>query len=285
MPKKKPRSKSARSTTEASESVDDVAEAAVFEQIERLLATPSPELDDTDEARAAAEELLSQAVAAPAMARLRQLVDFIGAGRPATQAGNLKAPDALALARRLRPGVDLPDRVRSMADLPEVAHLFRWAAAAELLAWRGTKVVAGSLAGDLESDPLPAWFRAAACLLEHGLLDGFREGWRKTYVELLDAGVEGLLAALASAGGTAQLVDIQQAGWDQVVEAYGYDAGDDRERRHVSQLIDAMVAGLVDLGIATTQDGVVALTTLGGTLALGALLAADEDFDEDDLGG
>lgn len=59
------------------------------------------------------------------MARLGKLVAFVGDGCPATQAGNLKAPDALAVARLLRGGAELPGAVRSMDDLPDVAHLFR----------------------------------------------------------------------------------------------------------------------------------------------------------------
>ncbi len=46
--------------------------------------------------------------------------------------------------------------------------------------------MAGPLAPQLERDPIAAWFTAAVVLLEHGLLDGFRQGWRKSYVELFD---------------------------------------------------------------------------------------------------
>jgi hypothetical protein len=94
----------------------------------------------------------------------------------------------------------VPDEVRSIEDLPDVARAFHWAAAAEFLAWRGSKIVAGPSARDLEHDPLSAWLKAAITLLEHGLLDGFRQGWRKHYVELLDASAPSLLAAIVEAG-------------------------------------------------------------------------------------
>ena len=86
--------------------------------------------------------------------------------------------------------------VGSMDDLPDVAHVFRWAIASELLTARATKIVAGPRAGDLTQDPLSAWFKAAVTLLEHGVLDGFQRGWRKVYVELLDAGAGPILAAI-----------------------------------------------------------------------------------------
>jgi hypothetical protein len=68
------------------------------------------------------------------MVRLAELVAFVGSGRPATQAGNLKAPHAVAAARRLGTRDDGSGGARSMDDLPRVAHAFRWAIAAELLA-------------------------------------------------------------------------------------------------------------------------------------------------------
>jgi hypothetical protein len=63
-----------------------------------------------------------------------------------------------------------------MDDLPDVAHLFRWAIAAELLTARATRIVPGPRARDLERDPLSAWFTAAITLLGYGLLDGFQPG-------------------------------------------------------------------------------------------------------------
>jgi hypothetical protein len=107
-----------------------------------VLDTPLAELMESDEDRAHAEQLTREALAVPAMGRLGKVVAFVD-GRLATQAGNLKAPDAVALARLLRAGADVPGVVRSMDDLPSVAHVVRWANAAELLTARATKIVAG----------------------------------------------------------------------------------------------------------------------------------------------
>ena len=150
-----------------------------------------------------------------------------------------------------------------MDDLLDVAHLFRWAIAAELLAARGTKIVAGPCAGDLERDPLAAWFKAAITLLEHGLLDGFQRGWRKSYVELLDAGAGPILAAILEAGGEAPLTAIDDLVWEQVAHSYSYDLDDDAERQHVVRLVDAVVMQFAGIGTVTRRDGDVVLTGLG----------------------
>ena len=144
-----------------------------------MLDTPLAELMESDEDRAHGEQLTREVLAVPAMVRFGTLVAFVGDGRPATQAGNLKAADAVALARLLRAGADVPDVVCSMDDLPDVAHVVRWAIASELLTARATKIVAGPRARDLEHDPVSAWLKAAVTLLEHGPLDGFQRGWHK----------------------------------------------------------------------------------------------------------
>src|ERR1700694_2896019 len=123
-----------------------------------------------------------------------------------------------------------------MDDLPDVAHVFRWAIAAELLAARGAKIVAGPRAGDLERDPLAAWFKAAVPLLEHGVLDGFQRGWRISYVELLDAGAGPILAAILEVGGEGPLTAIEDLAWEQVALNYGYELADDAERQHAVTL-------------------------------------------------
>ncbi|CAN5286767.1 hypothetical protein BH18ACT4_BH18ACT4_04520 [soil metagenome] len=251
------------------------------EERKRLLDAPLAELMRAPEAQAEAEELTRHAAAVPAMARLREVVAFVGKGRPATQAGNLKAPDAVALAGRLATGEQVPDHVRSMEDVPDAAHAFRWAAAAEFLARRGTRIVPGPLAPDLERDPLAAWFRATVTLIEHGILDGFRQGWRKSYVELLDDGAAGLLVAVAEAGGAVPLTAIEAGAWEQVAAASGYAPDDDTEHAHVVGLVGAMVDQLADAGILVRHDDEVVLTELGG--ALSAIVASTSDDEEDVL--
>src|SRR5438093_12945074 len=94
----------------------DAAVKAALEEIQRVLDTPLADLMDTEEERAEAEELTRQALAVPAMVRLRELVAFVGKGRLATQAGNLKPQDAAALATLLGTRDDLSGEGRSMND-------------------------------------------------------------------------------------------------------------------------------------------------------------------------
>jgi len=273
----KPAASQGAAHTSHTASTPDAETAAALEETQRLLDTPLAELMSTEEERAEVEDHAREAAAVPAIASLREVVALVGSGLPATQAGNLKAGDAVALAQRLGGSGDLPEDVRTMDDVPAVAFLFRWAVAAGLVAPRGTRVVAGPAAGDLERDPLAAWLRIAIARLEHGLLDGFRRGWRKSYVELLDANVGGLLAAIAESGGTVGLAAIEDSGWEQVVEHYGYDFDDRSERQTAVRLIGALVNELAGLGVVTLEGEAVALTGLGGLLATFAVHASDDD--------
>ena len=108
-------------------------------------------------------------------------------------------------------------------------------------------------------------------LLENGPLDGFRQGWRKSYVELLDASVEGLLTGLAMAGGRAPLASIEQQGWELVAAGYGYQLDDERERKHVAQLCRQLVYQLADIAIVAVYDDEVTLTSLGRVMAVASM--------------
>ncbi len=251
--------------------------AGAPEEIERVLATPLAELMEGEEEQAHARELTRQANLAPALARFQELLAFVGDGRRATQAGKLTPADAIALASALGAPAPAGVRVRSMEDLPAVAHVFHWAVAAELLIVRGVRIDPGFWAEDLQRDPLSAWFKVATTLLEHGLLDGFRRGWRKQYVELLDAGVPFLLGAILHAGGDAPVVAIEDLVWERVAAAYGYDIDDAAERRHVDRLVQGIFAQLADLGAAERDDDTVLLTELGGALAAAASAVIDDD--------
>ncbi|MDA8302208.1 MAG: hypothetical protein M0005_11885 [Actinomycetota bacterium] len=246
-------------------------------EVAAILDTPLAALMGTEEAHA--QQLGTEAAAAPAMSRLAEVVAFVGSGRPATQAGNLRTADAIALARRLDTGEEIPERVRSLDDLPDTAHDFAWAAAAGFLARSATKVVAGPLAGDIERDPLSAWMSAATTLLDSGLLGGFRQGWRKRYVELLDSAAPGLLGALVSADGAAPLAAVEGQGWALVATNEGYDLGDEAERRHVVALVRAMLSALADLGVVARSDDTVELSALGTFLACAVAISVDDEDD------
>jgi hypothetical protein len=251
--------------------------------MQRVLDTPLAELMATEEERAQAEELTRLAGASTAICRMRKVVAFVGGGRAATQAGNLRGADLVALSGLLNTGEQVPPQVRSIDDLPDTAHAFRWAAAAGFVEWRGTKIVARPMASELERDPLAAWLKAAITLLEHGVLDAFRPGWRKSYVEFLDANVAGLLVGMAEMPGPVPLTVIEDSAWDLVSSGCGYRRDDKAERSHVVRLAHAMIAQLLDLGIVVRDQEQVELTGLGGALAAIAAFSSDDEDGELDL--
>ncbi|MGH9057539.1 MAG: hypothetical protein ACRDYY_17020 [Acidimicrobiales bacterium] len=112
------------------------ADLDVFDEIQRVLDIPLAELMATEEERAQVEELTRLAAASPVLCRLREVVGFVGPGRAATQAGNPKAADLAELSHRLGTSERVPAQVRSIDDLPDTAHAFRWAAAATSGEWR-----------------------------------------------------------------------------------------------------------------------------------------------------
>ncbi len=120
-------------------------------QLERVLATPLPELMNRPEDRAHAQELARQGDAAPAIGRFRVLLGFVGSGRRATHAGKLTPSDAVEVEVAALLGVPGAEEgeVRSMEDLPDAAQLLDWAVAAELLATSRTRVLPGLRAEDL----------------------------------------------------------------------------------------------------------------------------------------
>src|SRR3954453_22108430 len=97
----------------------DAGVVAALGEMQRVLDTPLPQLMESDAERAAAQELARDAQAVPAMVRLAGLVGFVGSGRPATQAGSLRAPDAVAAAIRLGRRDEVSRGARSMDELPE----------------------------------------------------------------------------------------------------------------------------------------------------------------------
>jgi hypothetical protein len=258
---------------------EDRGLVGALEEIERVLDTPLVELMDGEEERAHARELTRQAKLAPALIRFRELLAFVGDGRRATQAGKLTPTDAIAVASALGASAPAGVEVRSMEDLPGVAHLFHWAVAAEVLSVRGTRIMPGPWAEDLQRDPLSAWFKAATTLLQYGLLDAFRRGWRKQYVEFLDGGVPFILSAILNVGGEAPVAAIEESVWERVADAYGYELDDAAERRHVDRLVQAVFAQFADLGAAERDERAVRLTELGGALAVAASALIDDDLE------
>jgi hypothetical protein len=244
---------------------------------------PLADLMETAADREVVEELGRQAAATPASVRLAEVVAFVGKGLPSTPVGNLRPRDAMALAERLANGDRVSGEVRSLSDLPETAHAFRWAVLAELLTLRGARIVPGRVGLEMGSDPLATWFEIAMTLLDNGLLEGFRTESRKSYVALLDDSVTEILVGLGDVGGVLSLSTIEDGMWTTVARGYGFELDDDRERRQVDQLVGAMVTQLADLGAVTRRGGDVVLTGLGGALGSVLVMAVDDDMDDLDL--
>jgi hypothetical protein len=102
------------------------------------------------------------------VARLRVLVNWLGAGRTLTTTKRLRVADARELAGLL--AVDQPylARARSSADLPEVTLLVAWARAARLARVVKGRLVPVKSAAGLMDRPLDLWRRAHAAFGELG---------------------------------------------------------------------------------------------------------------------
>ena len=110
-------------------------------------------------------------------------------------------------------------------------------------------------------------FAVALTLIEAGVLGGFRRGWRKHYVEFLDASASALLVAMLEGGGEGPIAAIQSSVWEQVADTYQYALDDARERSYVDRLVGAVIAQLVECAAAERDEQTVRLTPLGGALA------------------
>lgn len=248
----------------------------------KVVDAPLADLIDIARERAEARALVGEAESVAAMKRFGALVDFVGQDRPATAGGNLTAPDAAALAGTLGFDRDVVGSPTRLADLPDTAHLFRWAVTAGFVEHQATKIVPGPFAAALQDDPVTAWLQAVTTLLEQGVLDGFQEGWRKSYVSVLDSSMADLLVALAQASDPVPVDTLAAEAWELVAGGYGFEPDDQREQRSVHRLFRSAVAQLDDAGVLAYHDGHVRLTRLGQMMALLVDLAGDDDEDDED---
>jgi hypothetical protein len=99
-------------------------------------------------------------------------------------------------------------------------------------------------------------------------------------VELIDAGVALLLAAILEAGGEAPLAAIDDLVWEMIALTYDYELDDASERRHAVRHLRAMIWQLADIGALICSDHDVVPTGLGNTLATAAAaMSSDSDVD------
>jgi hypothetical protein len=138
-----------------------------------------PDLDDEDDwdedlrsqlppvELAPLPQLQAAAAAAPTVRRLRALVEWLGAGRKLTAAGNLTLADGRELARLL--GLADPDRpaglrARSAQDIAGLALLVDWAKQLRLARVHRGQLVPVKQHRRLLDEPLELFARAAAVL-------------------------------------------------------------------------------------------------------------------------
>ena len=83
----------------------------------------------------ASDELTERAREAPAVRRMRALVEWVGEGRPLTQTGRLRRADALALVELLETGdvLDVRYPLQSSAELHWLTLWVEWAKACRLV--------------------------------------------------------------------------------------------------------------------------------------------------------
>jgi hypothetical protein len=90
------------------------------------------------------DDLAATAAGAPTVARVRALVEWVGAGRALTQTGRLRRGDALALVEMLDTGDVLDQRfpIQSSAELYGLTLLVEWAKASGLVRVARGRIVA-----------------------------------------------------------------------------------------------------------------------------------------------
>lgn len=165
--------------------VADLAARHVGEQAERAL----PQLPVSLPAE---PELADAAERSSLVAKLRKFVEWVGDGRALTGTGTLKLADARELVSLLDTRDELEwdlggevQRVRSSADLPNLAILFELAKRARIVRVVKGKLVRVAKAAPLVKNALALWAAAFDSLPERGLLVKER-GWGPGYAVLLD---------------------------------------------------------------------------------------------------
>lgn len=227
------------------------------------------------------EELAAMAAAAPAFARLRGFVDYLGIGRKLTKTGNLTVADGTALARLLGTrdlGPAGDRRVRTSTDLPEVDLAFAWADEAGLVDIHPPKLVPTRLGIDMARQPLEAWWAAFAGLIELGPV-GFTHGWAP-WAEMLDEGIADLLVLSYLDDDPLDVGGLAAAAWESMTTGLQARLGigdGNLLLKAVAADVDRLVDTLADVGAVEREGPSMTLTPLGRWAARRLLL--DDGFE------
>lgn len=230
-------------------------------------------------------ERLADAVRqAPLYHRLVAFVDWVGDGRGLTTRGNLALADARQLVTLLGTDDPLDHRVgnkvlttRSSTELPGVDLMLRWAGSSGFVKVRHGRVQQSRRAAQLTGDPLAAWERAFAGLLDLGILQhAYRHArWLvPPWAADLDEAVEALLVLLYAACEPQPIDELAEFAWDVVEQAWELDDLPrdqyERWRRSAARDVRTALARFAELGaVEVLKVGTAsAAAELGGSVTL-----------------
>jgi hypothetical protein len=212
------------------------------------------------------------AAGAPAVARVRAFVDWVGAGRALTQTGRLRRVDALALVELLDTG-DILDRrfpIQSSAELYRLTLLVEWAKASGLVRVARGRIVAVRKHAKLLERPAELVCRMLAAIpqlgeeLGHSVVAG-------------DAvhTVEAVFGDLVGHSGSLSLEHACEVAWNTAMLRYSFPEATEQQlefqRRRSDRDVRMILETVAGLDVLTVAHDVIALTPLG-SWAVGAWL-------------
>ncbi|HVY09560.1 MAG TPA: hypothetical protein VHB18_05390 [Mycobacteriales bacterium] len=241
--------------------------------------------------RLAPRETLSAAAADTVWwRRVTRLVEYVGAGRPVTERGNLRVADGKALVSLLETSDRFDEEIagkvfktRSTAALSEVDLTYRLAVEAGLLSIHGRRVVPGRNVDAFLGDPLDGWYALFLCLLQRvGPVqhryggDHYGWGW---YADELDAHLPMLLIDLYRTQAVAALDEMAVEAWEHLLDTYDLeDVPADKLDFHrglVARSLQYAMIRLAELGVVELTDHAMKAPgdddALGGEVQLGDL--------------
>lgn len=218
------------------------------------------------------DDLATIAAGAPAGARVRAFVDWVGTGHALTQTGRLRRVDALALVELLDTG-DILDRrfpIQSSAELYRLTLLVEWAKASGLVRVARGRIVAVRKHAKLLERPAELVCRMLAAIPQLGEELG-------DSVVAVDAThtVEAVFGDLLGHSGSLSLEHVCEVAWNTAMLRYSFpDATElqlEFQRRRSDRDLRMILETVTDLDMLTVADDAITLTPLG-SWAVGAWL-------------
>ena len=218
------------------------------------------------------DDLATIAAGAPAVARVRAFVDWVGTGRALTQTGRLRRADALALVETLATGDVLDQRfpIQSSAELYHLNLLVEWAKASGLVRVARGRIVAVRKHAKLLERPVELVCHMLAAIPQLGDELG-------PSVVAGDAvhTVEAVLGDLVGHGGSLSLEHACEVAWNTAMARFWFpDATEQQlafQRRRSDGDVRRIFEALAGLEVLRVADDAIALAPLG-SWAVGAWL-------------